>query len=135
MKRTFADAGILIEASRGEGPLAEEAMAIVDGSDREFASSIFLKMEVMPKAIYHRNQDEVNFYEAFFSTVAYWAKPLERIVDEAYQEACISGMSALDALHVAAAALVGADELVTTEKPTKPIHRTTRVNVVSIQPI
>jgi hypothetical protein len=43
-------------------------------------------------------------------------------------------MAAMDALHVAAAALVGATELITTEKPNKPIHRATSVRVVSIQP-
>ena len=39
----------------------------------------------------------------------------------------------MDALHVAAALSVGAEELVvTTEKRTKPMHRVTNVNVVSI---
>ncbi|WP_334951383.1 hypothetical protein [Nostoc sp.] len=38
----------------------------------------------------------------------------------------------MDALHVAAALSVGAEELVTTEKRTKPMHRVTSINVVSI---
>lgn len=37
-----------------------------------------------------------------------------------------------NALHVVAAAHCGAEELATTEKPTKPIHRTRLVKVVSI---
>jgi hypothetical protein len=60
MKRTFADAGLLIAVVRGEESVKQRALQILDDSDREFASSIFLKMEVMPKAIYHRNQDEVD---------------------------------------------------------------------------
>jgi len=52
----------------------------------------------------------------------------------AYKHACDFGMAALDALHVAAAISVGAEELVTTEKPNKPIHRATGITVVSIQP-
>ena len=45
------------------------------------------------------------------------------------------GVQAMDALHVAAAALVGAHELVTTERSTRSIHRTRSVNVVSINPV
>jgi len=44
------------------------------------------------------------------------------------------GLSAVDALHVAAAELAGADELVTTEKRDKPLPRVTSVRVVSIHP-
>jgi predicted nucleic acid-binding protein len=40
------------------------------------------------------------------------------------------GLSAMDALHVAAAYLLGADELVTTERPSKPIYRNGLVKVV-----
>ena len=35
----------------------------------------------------------------------------------------------MDALHVAAAFLLRADELITTEKPGKPMYRTTLVKV------
>ena len=41
---------------------------------------------------------------------------------------------AMDALHVAAAASVGAAELVTTEKPSRSIHRARAVKVVTIYP-
>ena len=48
----------------------------------------------------------------------------------AEQEARTHGLGALDALHVAAAHLMAADELVTTEGPHKPVHRTGLVRVV-----
>jgi hypothetical protein len=66
--------------------------------------------------------------------VSAWAAPSDRIVDLAEQEASQHGLGALDALHVAAAVLLAADELVTTERLTSPLHRTTSVKVVSIHP-
>lgn len=134
MKRTYIDSGVLIAAARGTTPIAIRAMEILDDPDREFASSIFVKLEVLPKAICYKNTAESDFYEAFFNAVSYWADSLERIVEDAYHQACNSGLAALDALHVAAAISVGAEELVTTEKPDKPIHRATGIKVVSIVP-
>ncbi|WP_242577711.1 hypothetical protein [Chroococcus sp. FPU101] len=42
------------------------------------------------------------------------------------------GLGALDALHVASAISVSADELITTEKLSKPIHQVREVQVISI---
>ena len=44
------------------------------------------------------------------------------------------GLSAIDALHVAAAEALGADELVTTERPGKSLLRVTLLPIISIQP-
>ena len=51
----------------------------------------------------------------------------------AEREAAQHGLNALVALHVAAAALLGAEEPVTTETRRKPIHRVTSIKVVSIR--
>jgi hypothetical protein len=40
----------------------------------------------------------------------------------------------MDALHVAAAAGLGASELVTIEKPTRSIHRARSIKVVTLHP-
>jgi len=48
-------------------------------------------------------------------------------------EAIKHGIPVIDALHVAAANLARCKILITTEKTTKPIFRTTLVSVVSIQ--
>ncbi len=133
MPRPFVDAGVLIAAARGQGAVAAKAMDILDDPDREFASSPFVRLEVLPKAVYHKNVDEADFYEAFFNSVTHWADALEQIVPHAYQEACSLGLAAMDALHVAAAVSVGAAELVTTEEPHKPLHRTTAVKVTCIR--
>jgi predicted nucleic acid-binding protein len=42
------------------------------------------------------------------------------------------GLAAMDALHVAAALEIQADELITTEKQTKPMHRVREIQIVSI---
>jgi hypothetical protein len=56
-------------------------------------------------------------------------------VGGAFKEACDSGLAALDALHVISAVHVDAEELVTTERLDKPIHRTRLIKVVSIAPV
>ena len=134
-KKTYLDAGVLIAAVRGTDEVAIKAMQILDDPGREFVASAFLKLEVLPKAVYGRRQAEVEFYETFFAAVRRWAKTLTRIVENARQHANRHGLSAMEALHVAAAVSVGADELVTTEKPEKPLHRVTAVKVISLQGI
>lgn len=133
MKRTFIDAGVLIAAARGEAAIASRAMDILDDPDREFASSEFVRLEVLPKAIYYQRQAEAAFYQLFFNSVKYWAGGLETIVQDGYQEACQAGLSAMDALHVAAAVSVQAEEFITVERPEKSLHRTSVIKVTSLQ--
>jgi predicted nucleic acid-binding protein len=132
MKLTYIDAGVLIAAARGSGSIAQRALESLDDPDREFASSIFVKLEVLPKAVYHKNEAEVAFYRTFFEAVLHWADSLRTVSQEAFREACYYGLAATDALHVAAAASVTANELITTEKPGKPIHRARSVRIISI---
>jgi predicted nucleic acid-binding protein len=132
--RTFIDAGVLIVATRGEDEIAERALEILKDPNREFASSVFLKLEVVPKATYNKRNDEVEFYEEFFGAVTYWANDIERIIQDAYQESCQSGLGSMDALYVMAAVSVGATEFITNEKPEKSIHRTNSIRVISIYP-
>ncbi|MUG91121.1 PIN domain-containing protein [Scytonema sp. UIC 10036] len=132
MTRTFIDSGVLIAAARGEGAIAQRALAILQDPNRELASSIFLKLEVLPKAIYNNRTSEVKFYEEYFDAVSYWATSIDQIIQNAYREISESGLGAMDALHVAAAVSVSAVEFITNEKPEKSIHRTKSVQVISI---
>lgn len=132
MKLTFVDAGVLIAAARGGNVQATRAMDILDDPDREFAASPFLRLEVLPRSIFNKRVAETEFYEAFFSTVTHWATDLEVITDIAMREASANGVEAMDALHVAAAASVGASELITTEKHSRSIHRARAVRVLII---
>lgn len=131
-KLTYVDSGVLIAASHGAGEVAQRARDILDDPERDFASSEFVKLEVLPKAVYHGNRNEIEFYESFFERVLRWAGPLDRIVASALDEAKGVGLSAMDALHVASAAATGASDLVTTEKAGKPIHRVRSVSVSTI---
>jgi len=134
LQRTYVDAGVLIAATRGIEPISQRAMHILDDPERAFVSSMFVKLEVLPKAVYHHQEVETLFYQTFFEGVAIWADDFVQIAQKAYEEACDSGINALDALHVAAAASIHADELITSERLTKPIHRAKSVRVISIHP-
>lgn len=135
MIRTYVDAGVLIAAARGEASIAFRALDILDDPNREFVSSIFVRLEVLPKAVYNKNQAETDFYETFFYGVTDWANSFEALVQGAFNEACDSGLAALDALHVVSAVYADAEELVTTERLDKPINRTRLIKVISIAPL
>lgn len=132
-RKTYVDAGVLIAAARGENEVAVKAMQILDDPMRDFVASLFLKLEVLPKAVYTNRQAEVEFYETFFAAVSHWVDATSDVVEKAQEIANAFGLGAMDALHVATAISASADELVTTEKPSKPIHRVTDVQVFSIQ--
>ncbi|NET42544.1 MAG: type II toxin-antitoxin system VapC family toxin [Okeania sp. SIO2B3] len=132
MIKTYIDSGVLIQAYRGETLIGIKAQEILDDPQREYATSSFVKLEVLSKAIYFQNLAEVNFYETFLTGCTIWANELEKIVESAQKLASDFGLNAIDALHVAAAISVNADELITTEKPSKPMHRVTQIKVISI---
>ncbi|MDF5710801.1 MAG: nucleic acid-binding protein [Nostoc sp. S4] len=131
---TFIDSAVLIVAARAEDPISEMAMQILEDPSREFASSIFLKLEVLPKAIYNQRIAEVRFYEEYFNSVLHWATNLDEIIHNAYHiEASQSGLGAMDALHIAAVS-VGAVEFITAEKAKSSIPRTNSIRIISISP-
>lgn len=127
---TFIDSGVLITASQGTEDLSNRAIKAITSVDREYASSQFIKLEILPKALYHSQSNEVEFYQTFFSAVTYWADDLEKIVDNSFKIASEYGLAAMDALHIAAAISVEAEEFITTEKLTKPMYRVTDLRVV-----
>lgn len=131
---TFVDSGILITAARGQDiTLKLRALTFLNEPQREFASSRFVWLEVMPKAIWAKNLPEQKLYETFFNAVTHWPNDYDAVISLAETEASAAGLGSLDALHVAAAKFVGADELVTIEKPLKSIHRAQSIKVVSIR--
>ena len=132
MTVTFVDSSVLITAARGDSRRSLDALAILDDPERTFASSAFARLEVLPKTLFFRRTDESLFYQRFFQSVTRWAPVGEPLLDEALDIAAQAGLSALDALHIAAAVAVGADELITAEKPSKPIHRVPGISVQSV---
>ncbi len=132
INRTFIDSGVLILAARGTQSDSETALNVLSDPDREFVSSLFIRLETIPKAVYHKKQREVEFYEAFFRTVVQWESDINRLLQSAHQIACTYGLAGLDALHIAAAISLNADEFITTEKPTKLMYRVSNLHCISI---
>jgi predicted nucleic acid-binding protein len=131
---TFVDSSVLITAARGQDAvLRKRALDVLADPNREFAASVFVQLEVMPKALWTRNQVEQQVYEDFFNDVKLWPSDTDAVIAQAQKEAAIYGLGSMDALHIAAALLLKADELVTMEKPTKSIHRTKSIKVVSLR--
>lgn len=155
--RTYIDSGLLFWAYRGGPELYKRAMQILEDPNRLFVSSVFLELEVIPKATYFNRRDEIDFYQTFFDDkvkdwagdpfrnksktgllpqyLQFWrnkADSIGKIVNNSKIQASFFGLNALDALHIAAALSLEADEFVTTEKLTSPLQRVTGLKVVSI---
>jgi predicted nucleic acid-binding protein len=131
---TFLDAGVLIAAIRGNSEVARRAFEVLNDPERCFASSGFVRLEVLPKAVFHRQREEVAFYEAYFRGVDRWADADPEVLESALVLGSKNGLAALDALHGAAALAVNASEIITTEKSGKPLHRLTSIKVTTIHP-
>jgi predicted nucleic acid-binding protein len=130
--RTFVDAGVLIAAASGEHALSEQALAILDDPDRIYVSSDFVRLEVLPKSVYHGRRREAEFYRTFFNAARRIVKSSSTLVRAAEQVASTAGLSAIDALHIAAALRAKCDEIVTTEKESKPLFRVRQIRVSTI---
>lgn len=131
-KRTYIDTCLLIAAFKGEGELGRRALSVLDDPERKLVVSDAVRLEAMPKARYHKQQDEVEFYEEVFSQA-------ENIAwdNTALQQALViaesHGIAAMDAIHVAHASLAGAEEFISAERPTKPMFRVRTLAVRSIR--
>jgi hypothetical protein len=58
------------------------------------------------------------------------ARSLKALLTLAVDEAARAGVGPMDALHLAAAHLLRADEFITTERPGKSIYRSALVKIV-----
>ena len=134
MPLTYVDSGVLIYAARGVPAAAGLALPFLQDPNRDFVTSEYVKLEVLPKAVFHQNATEVDFYNNFFQLANRSIPTSAALLELAMREACRCGLSGIDSIHVACAVFGGAEELLTTEKPTKPIHRTQLVRVISIIP-
>lgn len=124
-----AQCGVGVLLDRSLDPDGERALKFLDDPNRIFLTSPFVHLEVVPKAIFYKKRLERSFYDRYF-TNAIWYREVDKIEVAAQAEAAKAGLGAMDALHLAAAHLSGADEFITTEKPNKAIHRSSLVKVV-----
>ena len=135
MKRikTFIDASLLIAGARGNQDISDRALEVLDDPARSYVTSDFVRLEVLPKAVFHRQEAEVHFYRAFFARAKQTVKASSTLVAQGQKEAEQAGLSAVDALHVAAAKKAKCQELITAEKPDKPLFRVMGLNIKSIR--
>ena len=135
MIRTFLDSGVLIAAARSLAPDGERALKFLDDPNRVFLASPFVHLEVVPKAIFFKKRLERSFYDKYFKN-AVWFRDVDKIELAAQTEAAKAGLGAMDALHLAAAHLSRADELVTTRSRTRPFTgpRWSRLSICSASP-
>lgn len=132
MKSTFLDTTLLISAVQGKDDIYEEALTVIDDPDREFVSSVYVQLETLPMATWLEQNDQVEAYGVIFANVSRWVPSSPELSQRALGLAGEYGLGAMDALHVAAAEAAEA-ELVTAEKPTKPMLRVTSITVTSIR--
>jgi len=132
--RTYIDVGVLIAALRGDAPLAATAISFLYDPLREYVTSDYVKIELLPKCIFHKNDDERRFYEEFFDSNEIHVPSSDNLLALAIDEGGRTGISGIDAIHVACAIVAQAEELITAERSTKPIHRASGVKVISIRP-
>jgi predicted nucleic acid-binding protein len=132
--RTYIDSGVLISALRGEQKIAATALSFLNDPLREYVTSDYVKIELLPKCTYYKNDDERQFYDEFFRSTATRVPSSEELLALAIEEGGKTGISGIDAIHVACAVVAQAEELITAEKSTKPIHRTNGTKVISINP-
>ncbi len=129
---TFLDTSVLLAITRGESEAYEAAIGVLDDPDRSFVSSEYVRLEALPNAVFLGRDDEVAILQAFFDRVSRWISPSPELSERAFQLACRYGLGAMDALHVSAAEIADA-QLVTAEKPTKPMLRVGSGRVISIR--
>jgi len=129
---TYIDSGVLIAASRGDNILSQNAFLAITDPNRLYASSVFVRLELLSTSPNLRCIEQSELYEVFFKTVTYWAEDFSRIAQLACEQSECYGLGAMDSLHIAAAITVGATELITTQSSDKPIHKTQKIRVASI---
>jgi len=121
MIRTYLDSSVLIQAVQGVD--GDKTASLLEDPEREFVAASFLKLELLPQPTFHKRKAELEFLEDFFARVVDWCEASEDLVAAALEEAGAVPLSAVDAIHVAAAKRLKADEFITAERPGKPLHK------------
>jgi predicted nucleic acid-binding protein len=130
MTKTYLDSGVLLAAWRSiDDSKAEFAISVIEDPKRLFYTSQLTKLELLPKATYFKQHEELDFYRAHFEATAGEAALNRELGLSAEEIAAKYGLAAIDSLHVAAAIKLGAEEFITTEKKDKPLFRVKEIKV------
>ena len=129
--RAFLDTGVLIAAFRGELEIREQALRVLSWRAFEFWYSPLLRLELILQPTHQRRKLELAFYEEYFQHANCYVD-LNKIFEAGSREATKHGIPVVDALHLGCASLAKCRFLLTTEAATKPMFKTTLLEVVSI---
>lgn len=97
----------------------------------EFWYSPLLRLELILQPTHQRRKPELAFYEEYFHHANCYVD-LNKIFEAGSPEATKHGIPVVDALHLGCASLAKCHVLLTTEAATKPMFKTTLLEVVSI---
>jgi len=65
--RTFLDSGVLLTGWKGKDRLL--AIQVMEEDGRDFYTSALVRLELLPKALFHKQAAEAEFYQAHFERV------------------------------------------------------------------
>ncbi|HOQ10857.1 MAG TPA: type II toxin-antitoxin system VapC family toxin [Spirochaetota bacterium] len=129
-KKAYLDSGVLIAEFRGPEDISQKFLKLLGNEEYEFYVSDAVWMEIFPKAIYNKSNEEVEFYQAIFDNciILNWD---ERILKEAKTLAKNYGLSAMDAFHIVFSVHEKIDEFITSETRNKPFFRVKEIKVIN----
>lgn len=130
--RTVVDSCVLRTAFQGEGEANRKALDVLDDTNREFMAVDFVALEVIPKPIFNKFQEQADFYKSFFDDAPIHVEITSDVTKLALQLASKHDIGPMDSLIVSSAIIGNADELITMEKPTKPMYKVKEVKVISL---
>lgn len=133
MSRTvYVDSCVLILALQAqEEDLAARLMAEITDPAVRYIFSPLVELEVLPKPT-KRFPDQAAFFNAWFANAErIWYSDDVHLT--ALDQAKNYDIAPMDAAHVATAIVGKADELITGEKPTKPMFNTKDMKVRSVR--
>ena len=70
---------------------------------REYITSDYAKIELLPRCTFHKNHDEKRFHEEFFESSVTHVPSSNELLELAIDEGGRTGISGIDAIHVACA--------------------------------
>jgi predicted nucleic acid-binding protein len=130
--KTVIDSCVLRTAFEGKGEANRKAIEALDDTNREFMAVDFVALELIPKPFFYKFQDQADFYKSFFDGAPIHVKVTKDVTSLALRLASEHDIHPMDSLIVSSAIIGGADELITMEKQTKPMHKVKEVKIISL---
>jgi len=95
--RSYLDAGLIIHAvSPADTPEKRRAMAVLLDEERDFLVGDYVKLETLPKRIYHKQVDQIESIMDIFQEAEYISSSPE-IIAKAAELANAYGLAGMDA--------------------------------------